>query len=142
MREMAFAKAAVRRLLEAILHPLIHARVKRALAALAASAPYALVAIPLLAESGGRSRYAPDRVLVVDCPEDLRIERVMARDNLNEAEVKAILAAQASREERLAVADDVIDNNAEREALLPRIRGLHEIYSRMARSDREKFVEI
>jgi dephospho-CoA kinase len=128
MRQKAFADAAVRRRLEAILHPLIHARLQRALAALVHSAPYALVAIPLLAESGGRSRYAPDRVLVVDCPEALQIQRVMARSALSAAEVQAILLAQASREERLAIADDVIDNSGSLEALMPHISRLHEIY--------------
>ncbi|MDR0674279.1 MAG: dephospho-CoA kinase [Zoogloeaceae bacterium] len=133
MRQWAFADAAVRRQLEAILHPLIHARVQQALASLARTAPYAIVAIPLLAESGGRKRYAPDRILVVDCPEDLQIQRVMARNALSAAEVSAILSAQAGRKERLALADDIIDNSGETDALWPRISRLHESYLHMRR---------
>ncbi|MDR0735717.1 MAG: dephospho-CoA kinase [Zoogloeaceae bacterium] len=133
MRQKVFANAAIRRQLEAILHPLIHARVQSALAALAYTAPYALVAIPLLVESGGRQRYAPDRVLVVDCPENLQIQRVMARSALGETEANAILLAQASRKERLAVADDIIDNSGSPKALLPRISRLHASYLHMRR---------
>jgi dephospho-CoA kinase len=131
MRQKVFADAAIRRQLEAILHPLIHARLLRALAALASTAPYVLIAIPLLVESGGRSRYAPDRVLVVDCPENLQIQRVMARSALSEVEVKAILSTQASREERLSIADDIIDNSGGAEALLPQIFSLHTSYLHM-----------
>jgi dephospho-CoA kinase len=141
MRQKAFADETVRRRLEAILHPLVYARLQSALAALAHTAPYALVAIPLLVESKGDRRYVPDRVLVVDCPENLQIERVMARNNLSAAEVKAILAAQASRKERLAIADDIIDNSADPEALLPRISRLHESYLRMARIFSEKICD-
>jgi dephospho-CoA kinase len=133
MRQKVFADAALRRQLEAILHPLIHARVQGALAGLAHTAPYVLVASPLLVESGGRQRYAPDRVLVVDCPEDVQIQRVMARNALSEAEVKAILLAQASREERLAIADDVLDNSGSPEALLSRVSSLHARYLRAGR---------
>lgn len=107
LRRLVFADAAARHRLEAILHPLIRRRVDEALAA--AAAPYALIVIPLLVETGGY-RDLLDRVLVVDCPEPLQIARVVARSGLEQDEVQAIIAAQAERGERLAAADDVIVN--------------------------------
>jgi dephospho-CoA kinase len=128
LRRRVFADAAERRRLEAILHPRIRQAVEAALAAL--DAPYVLVVIPLLVETGGY-RDLLDRVLVIDCPEALQIERVMARSGLAREEAAAILAAQAGRAERLAAADDVIVNTGapevlelEVEALDGRYRGL------------------
>jgi len=131
MRRLAFGDAGARKRLEAILHPLIRAesarRVERA------ASPYTLLVIPLLVEGGvDRSRTA--RVLVVDCPEASQIERVMRRSGLSEAEVRAILASQATREQRLAVADDVIDNGGAPEALEGQVSRLHEKYLTFARS--------
>jgi len=89
-----------------------------------------MYAVPLLVESGTwRDRVS--RVLAVDCREDVQIARVMARNNLSETQVRAIMAAQASRAERLAAADDVIDNNAGRDALAPQIDRLHAQYLHM-----------
>ncbi len=128
LRRRVFADEAQRRRLEAILHPRIRKAVEAALASL--DAPYALVVIPLLVETGGY-RDLLDRVLVVDCPETVQVERVMARSGLAREEVAAILAAQAGRAGRLAAADDVIVNaatpqalDAEVEALDSRYRGL------------------
>jgi dephospho-CoA kinase len=100
MRALAFADPDARRRLEAILHPMIRARTRAGIdAAIAAGAPYVLVAVPLLVESGDwRGRY--DRVLVVDCPPEVQVGRVIARSGLARAQVDAILAAQASREQR------------------------------------------
>jgi dephospho-CoA kinase len=96
-----------------------------------ATSPYAILVIPLLVESGvDRSRAA--RVLVVDCAEDLQIERVMRRSGLPEAEVRAILASQATRERRLAAADDVIDNSGAPELLEGQVSRLHEKYLTLA----------
>jgi len=125
MRQRAFADAGVRKVLEGILHPLI--RQISAERCLAATAPYVILAVPLLVESGAW-RERCDRVLVVDCPEALQIERVMARSGLAEPAVRAILAAQATREQRLAVADDVIDNSGEVGALEKRVLELHRTY--------------
>jgi dephospho-CoA kinase len=125
LRRWVFADAAARHQLEAILHPRIRQSVEQALATLAA--PYALIVIPLLVETGSY-RDVLDRVLVVDCPEELRIARVMARSGLAQEEVKAILAAQAGRAERLAVADDVIMNTASPEALRTQVATLHQRY--------------
>lgn len=129
LRRRVFADAAARRHLEAILHPRIRQAVEAALAGM--SAPYAVVVIPLLVETGGY-RDLLDRVLVVDCPEDVQIARVMARNGLARDEVEAILAAQAGRAERLAVADDVILNTASPEALHAEVAALHQRYQALA----------
>ena len=129
LRRRVFADDYARRQLEAILHPRIRQVVELKLAALIA--PYALVVIPLLVETGGY-RDLLNRVLVVDCPEALQIARVMARSGLTRDEVKAILAAQASRAERLAAADDVIVNAASPESLPAQVATLHQHYQLLA----------
>jgi dephospho-CoA kinase len=130
MRRLAFGDAQARKRLEAILHPLIRTESERRRER--STGRYAILVIPLLIESGvDRSRTA--RVLVVDCPEALQIERVMRRGGLPEVEVRAILAAQATRERRLAAADDVIDNSGAREALEGQVSRLHEKYLTLAR---------
>ena len=129
LRRRVFADAGARRQLEAILHPRIRQAVELELAALAGS--YALVVIPLLVETGGY-RDLLNRVLVVDCPEALQIARVVARSGLTPDEVKAILAAQASRAERLAAADDVIVNAASPESLPAQVATLHQHYQLLA----------
>jgi dephospho-CoA kinase len=125
LRRLVFADPAARQQLEAILHPRIRQAVERSLAEL--TAPYVLIVIPLLVETGGY-RDVLSRVLVVDCPEDLQITRVMARSGLARDEVKAILAAQAGRAERLAAADDVIVNTATPAALRAEVATLHQRY--------------
>nr|WP_315394815.1 dephospho-CoA kinase [uncultured Duganella sp.] len=128
MRELVFADAAAKTRLEAILHPRIR---DGALAAgAAATGSYVIYAVPLLVESGTwRARVA--RVAVVDCREQVQIARVMARNNLPEAQVRAIMAAQATRAQRLAAADDVIDNNDGIAALAPQIDRLHALYMKI-----------
>ena len=129
MRRLVFGDAAARKKLEAILHPLIRKESSRRSAR--ARSPYAILVIPLLVESGvDRSRYA--RVLVVDCPEEQQVERAMRRSGLSEMEVRAILAAQATREQRLAQADDVIDNSGTPEALERQVSHLNEKYLTLA----------
>jgi dephospho-CoA kinase len=125
LRRRVFADAAARHQLEALLHPRIRQAVGQALTAL--TAPYALIVIPLLVETGSY-RDVLNRVLVVDCPEALQIARVMARSGLAPDEVNAILAAQATRAERLAAADDVIVNTASPEALRSEVATLHRRY--------------
>ena len=129
MRKLAFGDARARRELEAILHPLIRkesqARRDRSPGA------YVILMVPLLVESGvDRSRYA--RVLVVDCTEAQQVERAMRRSGLSETEVRAVLAAQATREQRLAQADDVIDNSGAPEALEQQVWNLNEKYLTLA----------
>lgn len=125
MRRLVFADAGARRVLESILHPRIREEADRRCAA--SLAPYVLLAVPLLVESG-QYRERCDRILVVDCPEALQLQRVMARSGLSEAEAQAILAAQATRAARLAIADDVLDNTGDLDSLLERIESLHADY--------------
>ena len=132
MRRRVFADAAARQMLESILHPLIRAEVEARLSRLASvDFSYVLLDIPLLVESGF-CRDRVDRILVVDCPEALQIERVMARNGLARDEVEKILAAQAPRQARLAVADDVIRNEGALADLLPQIAALDALYRRLS----------
>jgi dephospho-CoA kinase len=130
LREIVFADPSARGDLEALTHPRIRAR----MGALnrQARGPYLINAIPLLAETGGRRDF--DRVLVVDCPEDLQITRVMTRDRIDETAARAVLAAQASRAARLALADDVIVNDGDLESLRKAVGALHERYLDLARA--------
>lgn len=129
VRQLVFATPALREQLEAILHPLIRqetdARVQ------AAGFPYCLVCIPLLVERGGGNRV--NRVLVIDCPTEVQIARVMARDELTAPEVAAIMRTQASREDRLAAAHDVLENTGDVSLLRPRISALHARYLQLAK---------
>ncbi len=128
LREIVFRDPAARRDLETILHPLIRTHMRSQLDTL--RAPYAILAIPLLLETGQAGDM--DRVLVVDCPERLQIERVCARDGIDPERARAILAAQASREQRLEAADDVIDNSGPPERLQPQVEALHRRYLALA----------
>jgi dephospho-CoA kinase len=131
MRALVFADPQARRRLEALLHPMIRAEAERRIAA--ASAPYVVLVVPLLVESGNyRQRVA--RVLVVDCPAALQIARVVARSGLAPAEVEAIIRSQAPREARLAAADDVIDNSGDLAALHKQVEKLHAMYLALARA--------
>jgi dephospho-CoA kinase len=130
MRARVFACPDERRRLEDILHPLIRREAQAEISA--AVAPYVLLAIPLLVETGGRENYGLNRVLVVDCSEAWQVKRVMARSGLTEAEARAIMAAQASRTARLAVADDVLENNGSLAKLEPAVARLHHLYLKMA----------
>ncbi|MEO0996643.1 MAG: dephospho-CoA kinase, partial [Pseudomonadota bacterium] len=128
LRARIFAEPAERRALERITHPRIRA-VARARTA-AADGPYAVLVVPLLVESG--AAYPSDRTLVVDCDRDTRIERLTARDGVTRAAAEAMLNAQARREARLAVADDVVTNDGTLAALLDATDTLHRRYERMA----------
>lgn len=125
MRQLVFSDAGARGRLETILHPKI--RDATAAAAAIATGPYVILVVPLLVESGSWAERV-DRVLVVDCPETVQIRRVMSRNNLTEAQVRAIMAAQASRGQRLAAADDVILNDDGIELLAPQISQMHAFY--------------
>jgi dephospho-CoA kinase len=130
MRERVFADAAARKSLEAVLHPMIRDESERQIAA--ASGPYVVHVVPLLVESGDYRRRV-DRVLVVDCPEATQIARVRARSGLSADEAQAIVRSQTSRAERLAAADDVIDNSSTLEELHNQVAALHARYAAMAR---------
>lgn len=130
MREKVFSDAEARRRLEAILHPMIGHQTELAAQA-AVDAPYRVFVVPLLVESG-RWTERVDRVLVVDCPEALQLERVMQRNRLSAAQVEAIMAAQASRAQRLAAADDVIVNDGTLSQVEAAVARLHGVYLDLA----------
>lgn len=133
LRRIAFADPDARKRLEAILHPLIRAESEARIRRLAsAEFPYIVLVVPLLVESGAY-RERVDRVCVVDCPEEIQVARVTARSGISPAEVSAIMAAQASRAQRLAAADDIIDNAAGLTELDAQVAALHEKYAEMAK---------
>jgi dephospho-CoA kinase len=124
LRERIFADAAARKTLEALLHPAILAEARRRIAEQVSD--YVIVVIPLLAEGGGHNWV--DRVLVVDVPETVQLERLQQRDGVTRSDAEAALAAQASRQERLAIADDVIENCADLATLHRRVDRQHQRY--------------
>jgi dephospho-CoA kinase len=134
MRDRVFADPAARKSLEALLHPLIREESQRRIGA--AQGPYVIHVVPLLIESPDyRSRV--DRVLVIDAPVEMQVERVRLRSALSEAEVRAIVAAQTTRAQRLAAADDVIENRGTIDALRKQVAAFHLKYleySKAARS--------
>ena len=128
MRERVFADERARRQLEAIIHPRVR-EVLRQRASEVRSA-YGMLVIPLLVESGD---YAwVNRVLVVDVPREVQRERLLKRDGISRELAEAMLDAQASREQRLGVADDVIDNSADLESLDAAVERLHRRYLQLA----------
>ena len=129
MRALAFEDPDARKRLEAILHPMIRAESERL--CLAATTPYVMLVVPLLIESG-TYRQRVRRLCGVDCPEEVQVARVMQRSGLEERQVRAIMAAQASRAERLAAADDVIDNGGSYEQLAAQVERLHAAYLQLA----------
>ena len=131
MRSRVFSDPAAKRRLESILHPMI--RDESGLRIRDAGGAYVVHAVPLLVESGD-FRQRVDRVLVVDVPEEVQVARVRARSGLEEPSVRAIMRTQASREQRLAAADDVLDNTGSLELLRQRVRALHEKYLQLAQS--------
>ena len=128
LREIIFKDSGARRELEALLHPVIRARAAERSAT--AGGAYQIIVIPLLAESGAASQY--DRVLIVDCDAALQRARLKQRDGASSELAAAALAAQASRAERLSLADDVINNDGETAALEPQVLELHQQYLRWA----------
>ena len=129
MRNLVFADAAARKDLEAILHPLVRQETTRQI--VASTAPYVIVVVPLLIESGAY-RGRMDRILVVDCAPEIQISRVIERSGLSRSEVLAIIATQASRRQRLNEADDVIHNDDGLEMLSAQVTPLHLRYLGLA----------
>jgi dephospho-CoA kinase len=129
MRALAFADPQAKRDLEGVLHPMIRDHAYRQVAE--ASAPYVALVVPLLVESNAYLDIA-DRVLVVDCPESVQIERTMRRSGLERSEVERIVRAQAPRSARLALADDVIMNDAGLDELTAATEALHGCYLQAA----------
>jgi dephospho-CoA kinase len=129
MRELIFSNPAAKKNLEALLHPMIREESARRIAA--ATGPYVVYVVPLLVESGNPRR-GVNRVLVVDAPEETQLARARMRSALPADEVSAIIAAQARRAERLAAADDVIDNGGTLDALRKQVAVLHRKYLQFA----------
>ena len=125
LRERIFSDPAAKSWLNALLHPIIRSEMLRQCAAV--SSPYCLLVVPLLVEN--RLTELADRVLVIDVDEATQIERTCHRDGVSREQAQAILASQASRSERLAMADDVLDNQSgTTETIRARILALHETY--------------
>jgi dephospho-CoA kinase len=131
MRAHVFSDPLAKQRLEAILHPLIRAETARA--AENAEGPYLIFVVPLLVESGNW-RERVQRILAVDCDEQVQLERVMRRNAMTLPQVQAIMATQASRQQRLQAADDVIVNDSGPAALLPQVTRLHALYQALSRS--------
>ncbi|MEZ5510682.1 MAG: dephospho-CoA kinase [Gammaproteobacteria bacterium] len=130
LRDIVFANPEERKWLERLTHPLIAQEIVSQIQA--SQSPYTILASPLLLESG-QSRMA-QRVLVIDVPEDVQIARTATRDNTDANSVKAIIAAQMKRADRLAKADDVIVNDRSLEELHQAVDALHQQYLEMAKS--------
>lgn len=128
LRERIFLDDRARTTLQSIMHPLIRARMKEQLATL--DAPYVIIAIPLLVETGQRDML--DRILVVDTPVELQIQRVCRRDKVDKDQVQSILEAQCSRTDRLAVADETINNTGDLKALEGQVSQIHHYYLKLA----------
>ena len=124
LREIVFADPAQRKALEAITHPAIRQRLHEQ--CLAAQSPYAILASPLLWESGQAS--LTQRSLLIDVSEETQLARASQRDGVSEAQIRAIMAAQWTREQRLAAADDVISNEGSVAELQQQINDIHQTY--------------
>ena len=131
MRRRVFADPDARKRLEGIIHPhvreLLHAACARA------GSPYAIAAVPLLAEGGGRRAYPwLQRILVVDVPEAVQLQRLLQRDGIDELLARRMIEVQATRRQRLAIADDVLANDGPLDALDERVAALDRLYRNLA----------
>jgi dephospho-CoA kinase len=124
IRELVFSDPTQKQKLEAIIHPLVYQRIDQQLTEL--NAPYCLISIPLLFETNKADFF--DRVLVIDCPVELQINRVVERDKLTVERVQSIIASQVSREYRIKQADDIIDNTKTNTELAQQVEKLHNLY--------------
>jgi len=133
MRDLVFRDLEAKARLEAILHPLIGRHARDQVARL--QAPYVLLVVPLLLEKNAY-RDLVQRIAVVDCSEQTQVERTMRRSKLTEPAVRAIMGAQIARADRLAQADDVLNNDGDEDALRQQVAVLHERYLALARAYR------
>jgi len=124
LRERIFSRPEEKTWLNALLHPMIHQETQRQISA--ATSPYVLWVIPLLVEN--QLQHKANRILVIDVLPETQLQRTMLRDNVTRQHAEQILAAQATREARLAVADDVIDNNGAPETIASDVARLHAHY--------------
>ncbi|ABG41847.1 dephospho-CoA kinase [Paraglaciecola sp. T6c] len=128
LREIIFSDEQAKAWLNALLHPLIRQETLRQ--TIEATSAYCMLSVPLLVENG--SYKTVDRVLIVDVPEEMQLQRSMARDKADETLIKSIMASQATRQQRLEVADDVIDNSGNEIALVKQVANLHHSYLKYA----------
>ena len=124
LRQKIFANLSLKKTLENIIHPIVGQNISILIRL--SKSPYQIIEVPLIYETGSQDNY--DRILVVDCDESLQVKRASSRDFVNQASIKNILLNQASRHERLSIADDVIINNADIEQLEIEVNKLHEFY--------------
>lgn len=124
LRQKIFANLSLKKTLENIIHPIVGQNISILISL--SKSPYQIIEVPLIYETGSQDKY--DRILVVDCDESLQVKRASSRDSVNQASIKDILLNQASRHERLSIADDVIINNADIEQLEIEVNKLHEFY--------------
>lgn len=131
LREIIFGDEQERKFVDELLHPLIRARSEELIESAAKDEKtYAIYVVPLLVETNQQERF--DRILVIDVPRATQLQRLLARDGTDESQANAILDAQATRDERLAVADDVLVNDGDADALIAGVRELHEDYLRLS----------
>ena len=130
LRRSVFADPVIRQKLEAVMHPLIRDAAAQAVACWAS--PYGILVVPLLFERSGSLASIVQRILVVDCPEAVQVERTMTRSDIAAAEVRAIMATQIARADRLVRADDVIDNSGPPASIVPRVAELDRLYRTLA----------
>lgn len=128
LRQLTFSDPQIKQQLDAIMHPLIYREIDIQVARL--QQPYCIVVIPLLLETG--KTQSVDRILVVDCPPQIQLQRVLNRDEISEEQAKAIIAAQVDREKRLAYAHDIIDNSKSWASLAEQVKNLHNSYILLA----------
>lgn len=128
MRERVFSDLALKKRLEAVIHPLVRQEIQAFTDS--AAGPYCVICVPLLLETGARAH--ADRILVVDAPEALQASRASQRDQADAAQIRQIIAAQIPREERLRAADDVISNDGSLENLKLQVKRLHYKYLELA----------
>jgi len=131
LAEKVFQQPSNRLKLESILHPAICQSVQQQLERI--TSDYTIIAIPLLTETAQQSQY--DRVLLVDCTEQQQIERTQQRDSRSTKQIKAIMNSQATRQQRIDIADDIIENKFDRQLLEFNVGSLHKYYLSLAKSD-------
>ncbi len=128
LKRLAFSDMQHKQRLDAIMHPLVFDEIEVQVSQL--NAAYCIMAIPLLLET--RHHHIVDRILVVDCPPAMQLQRVMARDAISAFQAEAIIGAQINRESRISAADDVIDNSTTADRLAEQVKSLHNLYIKLA----------
>ena len=124
LRKKIFTNPSLKKTLENIIHPIVAKTISKLISL--STSPYQIIEVPLIYETGSKDNY--DRILVVDCNETLQVQRASSRDSVDQASIKKILSNQASRDQRLSIADDVITNNKDIENLKIEVKKLHKLY--------------